>query len=67
VTEPGSAARVESDRYRERAARIRALIPSLKDPQAIADLRVLAERYERLAEHLDATAGTPPEGVARRG
>ena len=63
MTEADSAARVESDRYRQMASRIRALVPSLKDPQAVADLRVLADRYERLAEHFDATAAASPEGI----
>jgi hypothetical protein len=47
---------VESDRYREMASRIRALIPSFKYAQAISDLHVLADRYDKLAEHFEAAA-----------
>jgi hypothetical protein len=42
---------VERERYREMAAEIRALLPML--------LRLLAARYERLAEHLEAVPDTP--------
>jgi hypothetical protein len=41
--------------YREVASEIRDLIPLLLRPEAIADLRLLADRYERLA-HLAAGA-----------
>jgi hypothetical protein len=45
--------------YRHMATEIRELIPLLVHPQAIADLRLLAARYEKLAEHLEATPETP--------
>lgn len=38
--------------YREMAGEIRALVPKLTHPQAIADLRLLADRYERVAHYL---------------
>lgn len=39
--------------YRYMATEIRDLIPLLLHPQAVADLRLLADRYERLAEYLE--------------
>ena len=39
--------------YRYMAREIRDLIPLLVHPQAVADLRLLADRYERLAQHLE--------------
>jgi len=51
--------------YREMANEIRALVPKLKHRRAVADLRLLADRYERLAEYLEVASGeqpdTPPE------
>ena len=44
--------------YRAMATEIRDLIPLLLYPQAIADLRLLADRYERLAEYLQVAPGT---------
>ena len=41
--------------YRDMASQIRDLIPLLIHPQAVADLRLLADRYERLAQYLEAT------------
>ena len=43
--------------YRYMASEIRDLIPLLAHPHAIADLRLLADRYERLAEYLEAVPG----------
>lgn len=39
--------------YRHMANEIRDVIPLILHPQAIADLRLLADRYERLAEYLE--------------
>ena len=47
--------------YRYMATEIRDLIPLLVHPQAIAELRSLADRYERLAHHLEVVAGKLPD------
>jgi hypothetical protein len=47
--------------YREMASEIRELIPLLLHPEAVADLCVLADRYERLAHYLEVAPGTLPE------
>jgi hypothetical protein len=39
--------------YREMASEIRDLIPLLLHSQSVADLRLLADRYERLAHYLE--------------
>ena len=39
--------------YRYVAREIRDLIPLLVHPQSVADLRSLADRYERLAHYLE--------------
>ena len=39
--------------YRAMASEIRDLIPLLLHAQAVADLRLLADRYERLAHYLE--------------
>jgi hypothetical protein len=39
--------------YRYMATEIRDVIPLIVHPQAVADLRLLADRYERLAHYLD--------------
>jgi hypothetical protein len=44
----------ESTRYHEMANEIRALVPMLTHTEAALDLRLLAVRYERLAEYLAA-------------
>jgi Arc/MetJ-type ribon-helix-helix transcriptional regulator len=54
MTDADSAKRVECDRYRTMANEIRALLPRLSQSEAIEELRLLAIRYERLAEHLEA-------------
>jgi hypothetical protein len=73
MTDADSARRIERDRYRAVAHEIRALIPRLSHSEAIEDLRLLAIRYESLAERLEAapwdfTARVPgaPRGVERR-
>jgi len=43
--------------YHYMASEIRDLIPLLVHPQAIADLRLLADRYERLARYLEVHPG----------
>ena len=43
--------------YRDMAQEIRSLVPLLIHPQAVADLRTLAHRYERLAEYLEVLPG----------
>jgi len=42
--------------YRDMADEIRDLIPLLMHAQAVADLRLLADRYERLAHFLEVVA-----------
>ena len=44
--------------YRDMASEIRDLIPLLMHPQAIADLRLLADRYDRLAHYLEVVPST---------
>jgi hypothetical protein len=50
-----------SDRYREMASAILAMVPLLTYPEAIADLRRLAARYERLAKYLDSPITRIPD------
>jgi hypothetical protein len=52
----------ERKRYRQIATEIRALIPMLKYPEALEELRLLAARYETLAEYL----GAPPDSPLLR-
>jgi hypothetical protein len=47
--------------YRYMATEIRDVIPLIVHPQAAADLRLLADRYERLAQYLD---GRRPDELA---
>ena len=47
--------------YRDMASEIRDLIPLLIHPQSVADLRLLADRYERLAHYLEVQPGTLPD------
>jgi hypothetical protein len=47
--------------YRDMASEIRDLIPLLVHSEAVADLRVLANRYERLAHYLEVLPGTLPD------
>lgn len=46
--------------YRYMAREIQELIPLLVHPQVVADLRLLADRYERLAEYLEVAPGRKP-------
>jgi hypothetical protein len=46
--------------YRDMAREIRDLVPLLVHSQAVADLRVLADRYEKLAHYLEVLPGTLP-------
>jgi hypothetical protein len=46
--------------YRDMANEIRALVPLLIHPKAVADLRSLADHYERLARYLEVLPGTLP-------
>ena len=46
--------------YRYMAREIRDLIPLLVHPQSVADMRLLADRYEELAHFLEVTPGKPP-------
>ena len=43
-----------SARYRKLACEIRAELRMLKSPEIIEDLRLLADRYDALAKHLEA-------------
>lgn len=45
--------------YRYMATEIRDLIPLLVHPQAVTDLRLLAERYERHAQRLEVAVRMP--------
>jgi hypothetical protein len=47
--------------YRDMASQIRDLIPLLIHPQAVADLRLLADRYQRLAQYLEVVPGRLPD------
>jgi hypothetical protein len=47
--------------YRDMATEIRELIPLLVHPQAVADLRLLADRYERLAHYLEVVPCKRPD------
>jgi hypothetical protein len=47
--------------YREMASEIRDLIPLLLHPESVADLRLLADRYERLAHHREGVPGPLPD------
>jgi hypothetical protein len=46
----------DSDRYRKLASDIRALVPNLRDPDVIEELRVVAACYDSLAQHLETLA-----------
>lgn len=46
--------------YRDMAGEIRDLIPLLLHPQSVSDLRLLADRYERVADLLETVPGTLP-------
>lgn len=47
--------------YRDMASEIRDLIPLLVHSEAVADLRVLADRYERLAHYLEVIPRALPD------
>jgi len=47
--------------YRDMASEIRDRIPLLIHAQAVADLSLLADRYERLAHYLEVVRGTLPD------
>jgi hypothetical protein len=47
--------------YREMASEIRDLIPLLLHQESVADLRLLADRYERLAHHREVVPGALPD------
>jgi hypothetical protein len=47
--------------YRAMASEIRDIIPFLINPQVIADLRLLADRYDRLAVYLEVPPGRLPD------
>ena len=49
--------RMTATEYRYMACEFRDLVPLLVHPQAIADLRLLADRYERLAHYLEVAHG----------
>ena len=50
---------VERERYRAIATEIRALFRMLKHPEALEALRLLAARYETLAEYLEPAPDSP--------
>ena len=47
--------------YRAMASEIRDLIPLLLHSEAVADLRLLADRYERLAHYREVVPGSLPD------
>ncbi|MGO9804596.1 MAG: hypothetical protein ACLPTM_04430 [Steroidobacteraceae bacterium] len=47
--------------YRDMASEIRDLIPLLLHAQAVADLRLLADHYERVAHYLEMVPGALPD------
>jgi hypothetical protein len=47
--------------YRAMASEIRDVIPSLLRSETVADLRLLADRYERIAHYLEVAPGTLPD------
>ena len=47
--------------YRSMASESRDLIPLILHSESIADLRLLADRYERLAHSLEVGPGTLPD------
>jgi hypothetical protein len=47
--------------YRAMASEIRDIIPLLLHFESVADLRLLADRYERLAHDLEGVSGTLPD------
>lgn len=47
--------------YRDMAREIRDLLPLLVHPHAVADLRLLADNYERLAQYLEVKPGKLPD------
>jgi len=49
--------------YRDMANEIRGLVPLLIHPKAAADLRSLADQYERLARYLEVQPGTLPDSA----
>jgi len=49
---------VEREHYREVATEIRELFSVVKHPEAAEELRLLAARYERLADYLEGVADT---------
>jgi hypothetical protein len=49
--------------YQYMAREIRDLMPLVLHPQALADLRLLAHNYERLAQYLEAAPGSPLDGL----
>lgn len=52
--------------YRAMASEIRDLIPLLLHSESVADLRLLADRYEGLARHLEAVSSTLPDTPVER-
>jgi hypothetical protein len=49
--------------YRDMAQEIRGLIPLLLHPKSVADVRLLADNYERLAQYLEVTPGAVPDAL----
>ena len=52
--------------YRDMARDVRDLIPLLLHPKAVADLRTLADRYDKLAHYLEGATGQPHPRFLRR-
>ena len=62
MADSDEARREECGRYREVANAILALVPTMKHSEIAEDLRLLAMRYEKLADHLE-TASYPPQPI----
>ena len=50
---------VEREHYRKVATEIRELFSVVRHPEAAHELRLLADRYERLADYLEGVADAP--------
>ena len=49
--------------YRDMAQEIRGLIPLLLHAKSVADVRLLADNYERLAQYLEVAPGSAPDAL----
>jgi hypothetical protein len=59
MMETETAKRAECALYREIASDMRSLVPKLRDSEAAEGLRILAVRYEKLADYLEVALYPP--------